>query len=41
LWFEQEAKPRLRAKAFLIRYADDFVLVCALERDAHRVMDEL
>ena len=23
LWFEQEVKPRLRDRAFLIRYADD------------------
>ena len=23
LWFEQEVKPRLRQRAFLIRYADD------------------
>ncbi len=37
-WFEQEVKPRLRGAAFLIRYADDFVIVCALERDAHKVM---
>ena len=22
-WFEQEVKPRLRGRAFLIRYADD------------------
>jgi retron-type reverse transcriptase len=23
LWFEQDVKPRMRGKAFLIRYADD------------------
>ena len=26
LWFEQEVKPRLRRDAYLIRYADDFVI---------------
>lgn len=41
LWFEQEVKPRLRGAAFLIRYADDFVIVCALECDARRVMKVL
>ncbi len=41
LWFEQEVKPRLRGDAFLIRYADDFVIVCALEHDADRVMEVL
>jgi RNA-directed DNA polymerase len=40
-WFEQEVKPRLSGSAFLIRYADDFVIVCALERDARRVMEVL
>ena len=25
-WMEQVVKPRLRGKAFLIRYADDFVM---------------
>ena len=26
MWFEQEVKPRLRYRAFLIRFADDFVI---------------
>jgi retron-type reverse transcriptase len=26
VWFEQEVKPRLRGRAFLIRFADDFVI---------------
>src|ERR1700730_6649612 len=26
VWFECEVKPRLRGRAFLIRYADDFVM---------------
>lgn len=37
LWFEREVKPRLEGSAFQIRYADDFVLVFASERDARRV----
>ena len=41
VWFEQEVKPRLRSPAFLIRYADDFVMVFACEADARRVMDVL
>jgi len=41
VWFEQEVKPRLRGAAFLIRYADDFVIVCAVEEDARRVLDVL
>jgi group II intron reverse transcriptase/maturase len=39
LWFEQEVKPRLRRRAFLIRYADDFVIGFRDERDAQRVME--
>jgi len=41
VWFEREVKPRLRGKAFLVRYADDFVMGFALEEDAHRVMEVL
>jgi len=41
VWFEQEVKPRLRGPAFLVRYADDFVIVCADENDARRVLDVL
>jgi retron-type reverse transcriptase len=26
VWFEQVVKPRLKGRAFLVRYADDFVL---------------
>jgi len=36
-WFEQEVKPRLKGEAFLIRYADDFVIGFKREDDAHRV----
>jgi RNA-directed DNA polymerase len=41
VWFEHEVKPRLRGPAFLIRYADDFVLVFRHESDARRVLDVL
>jgi len=32
LWFEKRVKPQLQRKAFLIRYADDFV--CGFERES-------
>jgi RNA-directed DNA polymerase len=38
LWFEAEVKPRLRGRATLIRYADDFVIGFEHEEDARRVM---
>jgi RNA-directed DNA polymerase len=41
LWFEQEVQPRLKGRAFLIRYADDFVLGFTDETDARRVLDVL
>ncbi len=37
-WFEKEVKPRLRGKAFLIRYADDALLAFSQEEDVRRVM---
>ena len=37
-WFEQEVRPRLKGEAFLIRYADDFVIGVAREDDAERIM---
>jgi RNA-directed DNA polymerase len=40
-WFEEEVKPRLEGRATLIRYADDFVIVFATERDARRVEEVL
>src|SRR5262245_6053048 len=40
-WFEQEVKPRLRGRAFLIRYADDLVMGFACADDARRVWDVL
>ncbi len=41
VWFEHEVKPRLRGRAFEIRYADDAVLVFEREEDARRVLDVL
>jgi RNA-directed DNA polymerase len=41
LWFERDVKPRLRDRAFLIRYADDFVIGFRDGRDAQRVLEVL
>jgi group II intron reverse transcriptase/maturase len=38
VWFEQVVKPCLKGRAFLVRYADDFVLGFASEEDARRVL---
>jgi group II intron reverse transcriptase/maturase len=38
VWFEREVKPRLKGRAYLIRYADDFVIGFACEEDARRVL---
>jgi len=40
-WWFKEVKPRLKGRAFLIRYADDFVIVFEHEEDARRVMEVL
>ncbi len=39
--FEEVVKPRLKGRAFLVRYADDFVMGFAREDDARRVLDVL
>ena len=39
LWFERDVRPRLEGDAFLIRYADDFVIGFRDHRDAQRVME--
>lgn len=41
VWFESEVQPRLRGRAFLIRYADDFVMGFSHEEDARRVLEVL
>jgi RNA-directed DNA polymerase len=40
-WFAATVVPRLRGKAFMVRYADDVVMVLASEEDARRVMEVL
>ncbi len=41
VWFEDVVCPWLTGRAFLIRYADDFVIACASEGEARRVMEAL
>jgi RNA-directed DNA polymerase len=41
VWFEWDVKPRLKGRAFLVRYADDFVMGFACEEDARRVLEVL
>jgi group II intron reverse transcriptase/maturase len=40
-WFAQGAQPRLRGRAHLVRYCDDFVIAFEHEEDARRVLDVL
>jgi RNA-directed DNA polymerase len=40
-WFETIVKARLKGRAHLIRFADDFVMVFELEEDARRVLKVL
>jgi group II intron reverse transcriptase/maturase len=37
-WFVREVQPRLKGRATLVRYADDFVIVFARKEDAERVL---
>ncbi len=41
LWFETVVKPRLRGRATLVRYCDDFVITFEREDDARRLMAAL
>lgn len=41
LWFERDVVPRLRGKAQLVRYADDFAITFEREDDAKRVRQVL
>jgi retron-type reverse transcriptase len=41
LWFEREVKPRMKGRARLIRYCDDFAICFELQADAERVMKAL
>jgi RNA-directed DNA polymerase len=40
-WFAREVQPRLKGRAYLVRYADDFVIGFTEDEDARRVMDVL
>jgi RNA-directed DNA polymerase len=40
-WFEDEVKPRLKGKAFLVRYVDDAVICFQDEEDAQKVLKVL
>ncbi len=40
-WFEKDVRPRLKGEAFVIRYADDFVIGVAREDDAQRILEVL
>jgi RNA-directed DNA polymerase len=40
-WIEREVQPRLKGRAFLIRYADDFVIGFESEEDARKVWEVL
>jgi group II intron reverse transcriptase/maturase len=41
VWFAEVVQPRLQGRAFLIRYADDFIMGFSCEEDARRVLDVL
>ncbi|KKP25016.1 MAG: reverse transcriptase [candidate division TM6 bacterium GW2011_GWF2_30_66] len=41
LWFEKSFKPRARGYVQLIRYCDDFVVVCESEHDANDFLTQL
>jgi RNA-directed DNA polymerase len=40
-WYVRDVKPRLKGESFLIRWADDFLIGCAREDDARRVLAAL
>jgi hypothetical protein len=41
VWFHQQVQPRLRGRTWLVRYADDAVMLFEYEEDARRVMKVL
>ena len=41
VWFEREVKPCLHGQSFIVRYADDVVIMCEFESDEKRVMEVL
>ena len=40
-WFAEQVVPRMQNRAFMVRYADDAILVFANQRDAERVFEVL
>jgi len=38
-WFERDVKPRMKGRALLVRYADDFVMGFEREEDARKVAE--
>ena len=40
-WYEEQIKPMLEGQAFMVRYADDFVMGFKSKRDAERVLKVL
>lgn len=40
-WFEREIKAKLHGKAELIRFADDFVIVCSIREDAEALLEQV
>ena len=41
LWFKVEIKPKLKGNAYLIRYADDFVILCQYQEEAYQIYEIL
>src|SRR5260370_863524 len=37
-WFVRDAKPRMKGRVFLLRFADDFVIGCEQEADARTII---
>ena len=40
-WFERDVRPRLQGRCFMVRYADDMVVVCEQEGDARKLLEVL
>ena len=40
-WFVEDVRPRLSGRAWLVRYADDFIIVASNRHDAERVLGVL
>ena len=40
-WFVEVVQPKLYGRSAMVRFADDFVIVCEMERDAKRVLKAL